>query len=605
MSPRPDATSARHPLDRPAVVLVAYAVATVGLTWPLAAGVGSRLPHYEGDLWSELWTLWWWREALVTRGGSPYATDLLFHPDGVALASHGHSPLNALATLPLSVAWGAEAAYVVALLLGFLLSGFFTWLLVRDLWGEPRAAFVAGLLYAFSPMHLEQSLEHLGIASVQFAPLLAYFLLRTMRVGGWGNALGLGLAFAAGALVTWYWAVISLVLALALVVAEALTRRAELRRRVLPLLAAAGVATAIVGPFAWPMLQEMAAPDAAATRFHDLGVDPVFWGVPSEHHPVWGGAFAGLRERAASDVAADRLAYLGWPALVLAALAIAGRGPDRAQRRVWIALLGVFLLLALGSRLRLFGFETGVPLPHAAFEGVPLLGRLRVANRFQLWAFLPLAVLCGWTLARWFRAGRARLAWAIAALVVLDSLWLPYPTRAIAPHPFFAELRGEGLFALDAQGDAPSAVLPIPFPLDHRHSEALYDQIHHGRPIVGGYVSYLPQAARRPIAQSAFLAGLVTRPPRITPPREDELAALGIGVVLVHLDRTESARQRAFRTSSGDFYARQRRRLEAGFPDVAMASLRSELRRALGPPIYGDDRLEVYRVDARSRVAGR
>ena len=41
-----------------------------------------------------------------------------------------------------------EAAYDAALLAGFWLGGFFTYLLVRDLTGEPRAAFVAGLIFA-------------------------------------------------------------------------------------------------------------------------------------------------------------------------------------------------------------------------------------------------------------------------------------------------------------------------------------------------------------------------------------------------------------------------------------------------------------------------
>ena len=65
--------------------------------------------------------------------------------------------------------------------------------------------------------------------------------------------------------------------------------------------------------------------------------------------------------------------------------------------------LGGFLLLSLGAHPRVLGREyDGITLPHALFEGAPLLAMFRVANRFALVATLGLAVLAGSALAALF-----------------------------------------------------------------------------------------------------------------------------------------------------------------------------------------------------------
>jgi hypothetical protein len=571
-------------LDRPRIVFALYVLATLVLCWPLSVRIGTHLPLSSTDLWLGVWDFWWWRQSLFELGTSPYFTDHLFFPHGISLA-FTDSALNVLATLPISLAWGVEAAYDVALLAGFQLAAFFAYLLVRHLVREPRAAFLAGLLYGFTPMHFEEALDHVNAASVQFAPLFVLTLLRTCREGGRGPLVGLALAAAANALASWYWAVVAAGVGLALVLRELLARdRPRPAARVLRDLAvAAALAAALVLPFAWPLLRAI----GEDYPFHGFGVDPAFWFVPSEHNPVLGSLTKGVREAHGLRLTVDHLPYLGLVPVVLATLAALRPGWGGPRRGLWAGMAVVLLALAVGTPLTVLGrtFE-GAWTPYAAFEHLPLLGRLRTPSRFQLWAFVPLAVLCGGALAAIFRGPRPWLGWALGAAIVVEYLWLPFPTQPVAVHPYYREL---------ARDPEAGAVLPIPLPASNWDTRALHDQTVHGRPIVGGTGPYHPAEVLRELRADPFLDGLARNEPVVREPDPAALARLGIGTVVVHLDRSRSASW-ALVAGPGGYYHRRAWWLSQGFPDAELEVLRGALRRTLGAPSFRDERIEVFRV---------
>ena len=73
--------------------------------------------------------------------------------------------------------------YNLLFLSTFVLSGLGMYLLVRELTGNPLAAFVAGLLFAFAPYRLPQS-SHLQVLSSQWMPFALYGFRRYFRHGG-------------------------------------------------------------------------------------------------------------------------------------------------------------------------------------------------------------------------------------------------------------------------------------------------------------------------------------------------------------------------------------------------------------------------------------
>src|SRR5215212_1232938 len=107
-------------------------------------------------------------------------------------------------------------------------------------------------------------------------------------------------------------------------------------------------------------------------------------------------------------------AYLGLPMLlVLAALGVRWR--SEAVVRIGLALMAVAAVFSLGPTLLVGGRDTGIPLPWAFFENLPLLPSLIPARLAQLTALFLQAV--------WREGGWRRAAAVVVAELVLVPLW--------------------------------------------------------------------------------------------------------------------------------------------------------------------------------------
>ncbi|MDQ2807402.1 MAG: hypothetical protein M3Z04_10905, partial [Chloroflexota bacterium] len=170
-------------MKRHFAVLAGYFALTILGTWPLAAQFTTAVPG-GGDAWQHLWNLWWMRQALTTPT-DPFFTNALYYPNGVSLLFHTLVPLESALTVPFQLLGVDLVPLYNAVLMGsFVLAGYGTWLLVRDLTGHAGAAFVAGFAFAFCPYHLGHLLGHMNLASLQWIPLYLWALLRACGAPG-------------------------------------------------------------------------------------------------------------------------------------------------------------------------------------------------------------------------------------------------------------------------------------------------------------------------------------------------------------------------------------------------------------------------------------
>ncbi len=170
-------------MKRHLAVLTGYFLLTILGTWPLAQAFTRAVPG-GGDAWQHLWNLWWMRQALTTPT-DPFFTDALYYPHGVSLLFHTLVPLESALTVPFQLLGVDLVPLYNAVLMGsFVLAGYGTWLLVRDLTGHAGAAFVAGFAFAFCPYHLGHLLGHMNLASLQWIPLYLWALLRACGAPG-------------------------------------------------------------------------------------------------------------------------------------------------------------------------------------------------------------------------------------------------------------------------------------------------------------------------------------------------------------------------------------------------------------------------------------
>ena len=174
---------------RPALVALLYSAFSVDRsTWPLAAGIAQRRARRPRRLAAQHVDPRLGRRAPAAPADRPigwpeFWNANIFHPDPLALALSEHLFGQALQILPVYWLTGnIILCYNLLFISTFALSAFGTYLLVRDLTGDKRAAFVAGLVYGFLPYRIA-SVPHVQVMSSQWMPFALYGLNRFVTTG--------------------------------------------------------------------------------------------------------------------------------------------------------------------------------------------------------------------------------------------------------------------------------------------------------------------------------------------------------------------------------------------------------------------------------------
>jgi YD repeat-containing protein len=220
-------------------------------------------------------------------------------------------------------------------------------------------------------------------------------------------------------------------------------------------------------------------------------------------------------------------AYLGLP-LLLVLVVLGVRWRSSPVVRLGLALMAVAAVLSLGPTLLVGGRDTGIPLPWAFFEDLPLLPSLIPARLAQLTALFAGLLLALFLQAVWKEGGWRRPAAVAVALLVLVPLWpsSSVPAEKVATPVFFT---GPAMRTLPRD----SVVLVLPWPYRGR-SLAMTWQAEAGLwyRMPGGYFigpqrdSEQPRFDTIPSPASITLARIYSGvpPPRLTGPRRRALA---------------------------------------------------------------------------------
>jgi hypothetical protein len=515
-----------------ALILIVYGLAAVAMTWPVAAQLGTHLPGGGDDLWVHQWTFWWVKESIV-KGYNPLYTHLLFYPGGVSLATHNFAWLNIAAWLPLQTIVGSNAAYSLLFIATFALNGLSMYALARELTGSPHAAFVGGLIYGFWPY----TLSHYGHPNMMltcWVPLALLYLHRTLEKKRARDALLAALFLALTGITRWQLLVMGGVSVFLYLAYRCLTDRVYRTRRAMGLLALAGlVASALMAPLAIPVVSAYLTQPSPEDAFTDDALigqtDLLAYVLPGRNHPLWSDAAAQVY-----DNFVDNKVYVAFVGYTTLALALWGTLKRWKQARFWLLAAAVYVLLALGPQLRLNGqLYPQVPMPYRLVGDLWFVQILRKPDRFNIFLGLPLGMLASWGMAalspkrsKW---GTALLAGVLGLLILREYALVPYPTARPTVPAWYGQL---------AQEPGDFAVLDLP--MDTRSFDKHYGfyQTTHGKPLVEGHVSRLPQKAFAFIEGNALISAFAQEErlharPELTVNLET-LADAGIRYVVVH-----------------------------------------------------------------------
>src|SRR5438067_1819686 len=153
------------------------------MTWPWAAHMGEAINPF-GDVIVQMTSLRWNAHALVTNPAGLFEAPL-FYPYAHSLAFSENLLGQTLLALPFLLLTGNPAlAANFNILLSFVLTGLFTYLLVRDLTGSRGAGLLSGVAFAFCPFRFMQ-MGHLHMLATEWFPFTLWALHSILNSEFW------------------------------------------------------------------------------------------------------------------------------------------------------------------------------------------------------------------------------------------------------------------------------------------------------------------------------------------------------------------------------------------------------------------------------------
>jgi hypothetical protein len=460
-------------------------------TWPLATAPGTLSRNDNADAQLNAWALAWIAHQLPRAPAHLFDANI-FYPERRTLAFSEPLIVPALMGAPLRWA-GASPVLVLNLvmLLGFALTAFAAYALIKEWTGDRAAGLLAGSMFAFNT-HTLTRLAHVQAQHAWGLPLALLAADRIVTRHRWSDAVWLAVWMAAMAYTSGYLVVFASIM-IAVVLLARIPEWWLHARRVIALFALATV-VAVVATLPVYLPYYAVARDLHMVR--PLALIKEFSATPMGYLAAAGRIHFSTWSAALFQNEVDAF-FPGVIVIVLAILAVSwilvrpGAYPDFiAQRPRVVMLLAIVVtgfVLSLGTRTPVYGW---------LYYVFPPLQGLRAAARFGNLFLLGMAALAGLGLA----ALRPRLSqrWGpmvVAGLVILanvESLRAPFFYRRFDGIP--------AIYSLLAREPDPVVLVEVPYYPAHAFFENapyMLNSTAHWRPLLNGYSGYVPDSYRR------------------------------------------------------------------------------------------------------------
>jgi hypothetical protein len=491
------------------LVLLLYVAFTVILTYPVAFTIGTNVPGW-GDAFQWMNTLWYTNYAMFHPEITTLAySNLIFYPTGIPIIPFT-SAFNQIIALLLLPICQIQVIYSLLWLLTFILAAFGTYLLVRYLTQNNYAAFLAGIIFAYTPYHLVHAQGHMGATTIEWIPFCALFFMKVFHEGGIKNCILAGIFYILVAMSDLQYMIFMGIFIAGLFLYEhfvCLWKNKvvdiETHKSILIKYLIVGIiAFSIILPLTITDIQVAVSgnnflkpdPQEAVTYSTDL----LSFFLPSVLHPLFGGLITPVYHNFTGNIS-ENTTYIGYTVLFLSLYA-AWKLRKQILVIFWMVTALLFSLFSLGPILHVNGktiftvfyTATTIPLPYTILSRIiPFLDNSRTPGRFFVIAALAFAVLAG------YGADKLLTSWStqknvlcvlLCGLIIFEFLSVPCLISPADQPAFYKNISTD---------NATFAILEIPATMNYTAGvKIIYYQTIHGKPIVGGQDARMPANAR-------------------------------------------------------------------------------------------------------------
>jgi hypothetical protein len=380
-----------------------YLLIALVLFYPIALHMSSVAPGTGGDLYSNMWGMWWISYTLLHAPSSMWYTYLLFWPVGSNIAYFTTAPLASILTGPFQ-AISLTFAYNMIFFTGFVITGIGMFILADYITKNQYAAFFAGIIFAFSAYHTAAAVGHLDWMDIGWVPLVLYFFIRMLRddrkyLYSIGMAFSFVFAVFMGDIEQGIMTLVLLFLVLVCYAVYPKTRKLVLKRKFIAALGVGVVATFIIGSWGFiPLLHGVLVKgglqnvNSRNTLQNDAEwSDPILsFFLPSPYNGLIGGISSAYSSIYSVDPN-ERIAYIGYIAIILL---LYGVFKNFKEARLWIIIAFVFGWLTLGPFIEFGGYvSSGIPGIYQLYHYIPGFSILQEADRFYVVFSIAIAMM--------------------------------------------------------------------------------------------------------------------------------------------------------------------------------------------------------------------
>lgn len=486
--------------------LSAYTIFTIILTYPVAF-YENKIPG-GWDAFQFMWIFWWFKKSLLIFV-NPYITPYLFYPSGASLAFSAITPFNSMVSVPLQFAFTLVNTYKIIWILTFILTGYGTFLLVKYLTNDTKAAFIAGLIFMFSPYRMAHGVGHLNLISTEWIPFYVLFLIKTIHENQKSNAIYAALFLFLTALSCNYYLVYLLIFTIFYLLYHKWSNKNLINKNTLKRIGIIIILSgSVILPFFYPMLKELLVAQSNYMYqggFIEYSADLLGFLVPPMFHPIFGKLVEPIYSNFTGNLA-ENTVFVGYTVIFLSIVSFLKIRTK--EIKFWTLSVVIFIILSLGPLLHVNGhLIDNIPLPYSILMNIPIFSLARAPSRWSVLVIFSLAVLAGYGLNYIFKrytnnssCKKNVLFFIFSFLILFEFLATPYTMSSAEVPIFYKQISNE-------QGDY--AILEIPNCDSNFVATYMYYQSTHEKKLVNGYLSRTSPESFQFLSATPFISQLM------------------------------------------------------------------------------------------------